>query len=81
MLEGIPVPMKYERIAADIIADIRAGRLKPGDNIPTIKELKARYGVGYYTIRELHLYLKSQLLLEKGTKRLEIGSMAPYMIR
>lgn len=35
----------YLRIAADLRAAIKCGALKPGDPLPTLKELEARYGV------------------------------------
>jgi integrase len=36
----------YESIAADLRADIASGRLQPGDQMPTVVQLAARYGVG-----------------------------------
>jgi cell division septation protein DedD len=35
----------YESIAADIRDEIAAGRLKPGDKIPTVVQLAAQYTV------------------------------------
>ena len=39
----------YRRIAEDLRAAIRCGSLAPGDNVPTVKELGARYGVSIGT--------------------------------
>lgn len=80
MLEGTRVEMKYETIASDLIAEIKAGLLQPGDRTPTIRELKVRYGCGYHSIREARLFLKSQLLIEPECKRLVVSSLAPYLV-
>jgi len=39
----------YRAIAADLRAAIRCGALRPGDVLPTVKELAARYGVAVGT--------------------------------
>jgi GntR family transcriptional regulator len=41
----------YRRIAADLRAAIRAGRLTPGSQLPTEQELIDRYGVSRNTVR------------------------------
>jgi len=45
---------KYLRISRDIMADIRAGRLKEGDRVPSENELIQRYGVSNTTVRKAH---------------------------
>lgn len=49
----------YLTIADKITDDIRSGRLKPGDELPSSSELAASYrvsiGTAYRAIRELHL--------------------------
>jgi len=39
----------YQRIAADLRAAIRCGALRPGEFLPTLVELTARYGVSEST--------------------------------
>ena len=45
-------PQRYERIAARLVADIRAGRLAPGEKLPPERELARRLGVGRASVRE-----------------------------
>ena len=47
---GRAVP-RYVQIADEIIQQIRAGVLKPGDMVPSESELVERYGVSGGTIR------------------------------
>ena len=39
----------YQRIAADLAAQIRSGKLRRGDALPTIPELAERYNVSRNT--------------------------------
>jgi DNA-binding FadR family transcriptional regulator len=45
-------PQRYERIAARLTGDISAGRLAPGDRLPSERELARRLGVGRASVRE-----------------------------
>ncbi|SEU46353.1 GntR family transcriptional regulator [Nonomuraea wenchangensis] len=51
---------KYPQVAAAIAADIDAGRLKPGDQLPTELEIGAQYGVGRTTVRQAVRLLREQ---------------------
>lgn len=42
----------YLQLAASLRADIREGRLKPGDPVPTEHELSEKHGVSRFTVRE-----------------------------
>ena len=48
----------YQRIAADLRAAIACGALRPGDHLPTVETLAARYGVATGTahraVAEIH---------------------------
>ena len=44
-------PTPGERIAAGVLADIEAGQLKHGDQLPAEPELQATYGVGRAAVR------------------------------
>ena len=46
------MPQRYERIAERIAADIRAGRLAPGERLPGERELARRLEVGRASVRE-----------------------------
>ena len=39
----------YRQVAADLLGAIASGVLRPGDHLPTVKELAARYGVSIGT--------------------------------
>jgi DNA-binding GntR family transcriptional regulator len=59
----MPAP-KYERVANAIREQIRTGRLKPGDQLPTGEELQAEYRVSYGTLRTALMLLTSEGLIE-----------------
>ncbi|GEM_PF-3307921 len=42
----------YLQVASAIRDDIRAGRLRPGDRLPTVVELTERYGVAKMTVQK-----------------------------
>lgn len=54
----------YQRIAADIRAQIVAGVLKPGDKLPSTRELCAQYEVSTTVVRLAVLVLRSEGLVE-----------------
>jgi DNA-binding GntR family transcriptional regulator len=49
----------YQRIADDIIAQIKDGRLPPGTKLPTRRELGERYGVSAQAIDSAMLVLRT----------------------
>jgi DNA-binding GntR family transcriptional regulator len=51
---------RYPQIAAAIAADIDAGRLKPGDRIPSELELGAAHKVGRTAVRKAVALLREQ---------------------
>lgn len=54
-----PFVPEYQRVAADIQRGIREGRLKPGDRLPTRRELAAQYQVSDVTIDTAMVVLKA----------------------
>ena len=46
------LPQRYERVAERLAADVRAGRLTPGERLPSERELARRLGVGRASVRE-----------------------------
>lgn len=58
------MPAKYERLADAIRQQIKTGELKPGDKLPSIRELKEIYNVSYGPVRAAMLVLKAEGLVE-----------------
>jgi GntR family transcriptional regulator len=56
---------RYRLLADELIADIRAGRLKVGETIPGELELVARHGVSRHTVREALRLVTELGLLER----------------
>jgi DNA-binding GntR family transcriptional regulator len=54
----------YQRIAADIEADIRAGRLARGAAVPSLSRLAQEYGVARNTVVRAMNLLKEKGLIE-----------------
>lgn len=61
----------YEKIAADLRGAITVGAIAPGDAIPTVKELAARYGVSFGTAHRA-----VSLLAEEGMVEVSRGRRA-----
>ena len=59
----MPAP-KYSVIADDITAKIRTGVLKPGEKLPSIRELCASYKCSETVIRFVMVALKERKLVE-----------------
>ncbi len=70
---------QFERIAVDVLDDIKSGQLNPGDALPSIKAWKEQYGCGYYTVRQARLLLKRKMYVERCGKTLCVTSLAPYL--
>lgn len=55
----------YERIADDLRAPIRAGQMRPGEQLPSEAKLADRYGYSVPTIRQALGLLQAEGLIEK----------------
>ena len=53
----------YARIAADIRADIRSGKLSPGDRVPSAREITRRWGVAIATATKVLAALRGEGLV------------------
>jgi GntR family transcriptional regulator len=53
----------YQQIANDIAAQVRSGVLKPGDRLPTTRQLMEHYGVSETVIRFVMIQLKAERLV------------------
>ena len=69
---------KYVRVAEAIRERIRTGDLKPGDRLPSTKQLEAEFGVSYGSIRGAMLVLKAEGLVrgQPGEAVYVTGSVA-----
>lgn len=63
-------PRAHQHIAADLRGAISAGTLKPGDHLPTVKELADRYRVAFGTAQLAIAELKSTglVLVSRGQR-------------
>ncbi|MFG1953531.1 winged helix-turn-helix domain-containing protein [Micromonospora sp. NPDC048830] len=61
----MPEVPDYWRIADDVIADVGANKLKPGDKLPSIAELRQRYGVSHGTIQMSYARLEALRVIRR----------------
>jgi len=66
--DGVRRP-KYERIATDLAARIRAGEYAPGSALPRQRDLSATYGVTLATLRQALQVLESDGLVSQQAGR------------
>ncbi|MFD4242776.1 GntR family transcriptional regulator [Streptomyces sp. NPDC058525] len=55
---------RYLQIAEDIVQQIRAGSLKPGDQVPSESDMVERYGVSGGTVRKAMLEIRASGLVD-----------------
>jgi GntR family transcriptional regulator len=55
---------KYLQVADDVLSQIRAGSLQPGQQVPSESELMARYGVSVGTVRKAMAEIRTSGLVE-----------------
>jgi len=63
-LAPLRLRQRYEQVAERIAADIRAGRLAPGDRLPSERDLARRLEVGRASVREAIAALQVSGVLE-----------------
>lgn len=61
----MPEVPDYWRIADDVIADVRSNKLKPGDKLPSIAELRKKYGVSHGTIQMSYARLEALRVIRR----------------
>ena len=59
-----PPPLKIEAVINSITMQLRAGTLRPGQRLPSIRDEAQRFGVGKNTIVEAYLRLVGQGILQ-----------------
>ncbi|WBB76208.1 winged helix-turn-helix domain-containing protein [Micromonospora sp. WMMD1128] len=55
----------YWRIADDVIADVRSNKLKPGDKLPSIVELRENYRVSHGTVQMAYARLEALRVIRR----------------
>ncbi|MEV4770563.1 winged helix-turn-helix domain-containing protein [Micromonospora humida] len=55
----MPITADYIRIADEIVADVRAKKLAPGEKLPSISELAALYKVSPSTVKQVYVRLEA----------------------
>jgi len=68
-LAPISRPKLYEVVAARLEAAIRDGRLKPGDRLPSERDLMETFDTGRPSVREAFLFLEKKGLIETENGR------------
>ncbi|MEV4490682.1 winged helix-turn-helix domain-containing protein [Micromonospora coxensis] len=61
----MPITPDYIRIADDIIAGVRAKKLKPEDKLPSIAQMAADYNVGTSTIQMVYVRLEALRVIRR----------------
>jgi DNA-binding FadR family transcriptional regulator len=59
-----PIKQRYEQIADRLLAELRSGRLAPGERLPGERELALAMGVGRASVREALGWLQVRGLIE-----------------
>src|SRR4051794_19596196 len=78
----IHVPQRYEQVVRRLSADIAAGRLIPGDRLPSERDLARALGVGRASVREALAALSNQGLLEtRPGSGSFVAADAPALVR
>ncbi|GGM84553.1 hypothetical protein GCM10012275_64090 [Longimycelium tulufanense] len=60
-LDGIEPP--YVQVAEDLLSGIEAGRYKPGDKLPSLKDLAEQYGVAIGTVKSALALLRDRSVI------------------
>ncbi|WDZ84186.1 winged helix-turn-helix domain-containing protein [Micromonospora cathayae] len=55
----MPITADYIRIADEIVAEIRAKTLKPGEKLPSITQLAAKHKVSASTVKQVYVRLEA----------------------
>jgi DNA-binding transcriptional regulator YhcF (GntR family) len=61
--ESSTEPFAYERLVSDITGLIRAGTLRPGDRIPSVRRMSAQRGVSIPTVLQAYRVLEARRVI------------------
>jgi len=62
--ERVNGQLLYERLGSEITALIDGGTYKPGDKLPSIRQLRSRFSVSINTVMQAYAVLEDQRLIE-----------------
>jgi GntR family transcriptional regulator len=61
----MPESAEYLRIADEVIANVRSGKLKPGDRLPSVAETRTAYRVSYGTVQLAYVRLEALRVIRR----------------
>ncbi|WP_428963379.1 winged helix-turn-helix domain-containing protein [Micromonospora fluostatini] len=61
----MPALPDYLRVSNAIMDDVRSGKLKPGDKLPSIAQLCVLHKVGASTIQQVYIRLEALEVVER----------------
>ncbi|MFF3866060.1 winged helix-turn-helix domain-containing protein [Micromonospora sp. NPDC001898] len=61
----MPITADYIRIADEIVADVRAEKLRPGDRLPSIAQLAATHQVSPSTVKMVYVRLEALRVIRR----------------
>ncbi|WBB79203.1 winged helix-turn-helix domain-containing protein [Micromonospora sp. WMMD882] len=61
----MPESASYLQIADRVIADVRSGKLKPGDQLPSVADTRATYDVSYGTVQLAYVRLEAMRVIRR----------------
>lgn len=61
----MPESAGYLRIADDVMADVRSGKLKAGERLPSVAEMRADYSVSYGTVQLAYVRLEALRVIRR----------------
>jgi DNA-binding transcriptional MocR family regulator len=63
--ESTPIPIRlYERLAGEVLDQIRAGVLRPGDRLPSVRRISRQKELSVTTVRQAYQTLEDRGLIE-----------------
>lgn len=60
----MPYKHAYQRIVDDVVSRIESGELRPGDKLPSSRELQQQYNTSHMTVRTAVTILRDRGLVE-----------------
>jgi GntR family transcriptional regulator len=66
----------YQQLAGQVREQVSKGNLKPGDTLPSVRELSDSLGVNMHTVRRAYLLLRDQGIID-----LRLGRKARISMR
>lgn len=72
-------PTMWQRIAADVLADVKSGALAPGDELPTLVEQAKRYQAGRATVQKAVTWLAREGVVDTASRKRTIVAAEPVM--